>query len=99
MELSSTAMERKTDEQVLAEAEELLKHNQESMEQQRRVILGLERAGGDVTDALEVLAKLLKDQNEHERRLKYLRTWCGKSSADVPGYKSVPGALSKNNLC
>lgn len=78
MELSSTAMERKTDEQVLAEAEELLKHNQESMEQQRRVILGLERAGGDVTDALEVLAKLLKDQNEHERRLKYLRTWCGK---------------------
>ncbi|MFZ0722502.1 MAG: hypothetical protein WAM99_16715 [Xanthobacteraceae bacterium] len=71
-------MERKTDEQVLAEAEELLKHNQESMEQQRRVILGLERAGGDVTDALEVLAKLLKDQNEHERRLKYLRTWCGK---------------------
>lgn len=78
MELSSTVMERKTDEQVLAEAEELLKHNQESMEQQRRVILGLERAGGDVTDALEVLAKLLKDQNEHERRLKYLRTWCGK---------------------
>jgi len=78
MELSSTAMERKTDEQVIAEAEELLKHNQESMEQQRRVILGLERAGGDVTDALEVLAKLLKDQNEHERRLKYLRTWCGK---------------------
>ena len=71
-------MERKTDEQVLAEVEELLKHNQESMEQQRRVILGLERAGGDVTDALEVLAKLLMDQNEHERRLKYLRTWCGK---------------------
>ena len=75
---SSTVMERKTDEQVLAEVEELLKHNQESMEQQRRVILGLERAGGDVTDALEVLAKLLMDQNEHERRLKYLRTWCGK---------------------
>lgn len=65
-------MERKTDEQVLAEVEELLKHNQESMEQQRRVILGLERSGGDVTDALEVLAKLLKVQNEHERRLKYL---------------------------
>jgi hypothetical protein len=40
--------------------------------------LGLERAGGDVTDALEVLAKLLKNQNEHERRLKYLRNWCGK---------------------
>jgi signal transduction histidine kinase len=71
-------MERKTDEQVLAEAEELLKHNQESMAQQRRVILGLERAGGDVTHALEDLAKLLKVQNEHERRLKYLRTWCGK---------------------
>ncbi len=65
-------MERKTDEQVLAEVEELLKHNQESMEQQRRVILGLERSGGDVTDALEVLANLLKVQNEHERRLKYL---------------------------
>ena len=71
-------MVRKTDEEAVAEAQELQQHNQERVERQRRVVLGLERAGGDVTEALASLEELLKVQDDYERRLSYLRTWCGK---------------------
>ncbi len=71
-------MIRKTDEEALAEAEELQKLNQAGIERQRRVILGLQRAGGDITEALASLEELLKVQDNHERRLNYLRAWCGK---------------------
>jgi hypothetical protein len=71
-------MIRKTDEEALAEAAGLQKHNQERVQRQRRVVLGLVRAGGDVTEALASLEELLKVQDNYERRLSYLRTWCGK---------------------
>lgn len=71
-------MIRKTDEEALAEAEQLQKHNEERVGRQRKVVLGLQRAGGDVTEALASLEELLKVQDNHERRLSYLRTWCGK---------------------
>ena len=71
-------MIRKTDEEALAEAEQLQKHNEERVGRQRKVVLGLQRAGGDVTEALASLEELLKLQDNHERRLAYLRTWCGK---------------------
>ncbi len=75
---SRRRMIRKTDEEALAEAEELQKLNQAGIERQRRVILGLQRAGGDITEALASLEELLKVQDNHERRLNYLRAWCGK---------------------
>jgi hypothetical protein len=71
-------MIRKTDEEAFAEAAELQKHNQDRVERQRRVVLGLQRSGGDVTEALASLEELLKVQDNHERRLNYLKTWCGK---------------------
>jgi hypothetical protein len=69
-------MQQRTDKEALVEAEELYKKNRWQLEHQRRLIMGLDRTGGDVTEALAVLEELLRIQELQEGRLTYLRTLC-----------------------
>lgn len=71
------SMRAKSDQEVLFEAEQLRRQNHEQLERQRRLIIGLSRTGGDVTEALAVLEDLIKIDDEQEGRLAYLRLWCG----------------------